>query len=626
MLVNIHDSAQQSIDALGGKGYGLWQMAQAGLNVPKAIIIPTSVCRQYFIDTIGTTKWVSDLSTKIRNQLRVGKERLVSVRSGAKVSMPGMMDTILNVGITEGNQEAWAKKIGAKCAEDCRLRLINMYNMVVNCDPAEDIDEQLGMAIMAVFNSWNNPRAIAFRKDAGIPDDLGTAVVIQEMVFGNYGPKSCTGVVFTRNPDSGENEIMGEWLPCAQGEDIVAGTSTPQPMTTMIKWDEKVTQEVVNMVYKVENYYKDATEIEFTVEEGKLFVLQVKNAKPNAAAAVKLALDFYRDGMITAGEVFLRISPRAYFLAQKPVLAAGFKDKPYATGIPACSGVATGKVVYSAKEALDSKEPCILVTQETNPEDIMGMRAAVGILTMTGGATSHAAVVARAWDKPCIVGIGAEPSNFKGIISMDGASGRVWNKEVPIVAGGKAAVNELTELLFDQTGFTPIDYVGKSHRVFVDASRDVTDTAKVIDRVVPLVKAGKEVLLSFSEADWTSEEVDFYNQCGVTESVSASLIQPTLQKLYEALTEEERGKIKVIAAGIFDDNDSYGFGVLSIAHSLESLAMAESEILLPSTMVSSKAKEYILKKKQEDGVKVIDFASTFKSTEQLVGSLLGRTV
>jgi pyruvate,orthophosphate dikinase len=485
-------------------------MDKNGITVPPGFIIPTDVCVEYMKKPKTTMKAISkDIeSWMLRLNAKFGYMPLVSVRSGARVSMPGMMDTILNVGLDETNAEKWVERLGEKCVLDSRKRLIEMYGSVVRGMPRHnfegkdsaaaldyyktfttdeafpDAQGQLLGAIEAVFKSWNNERAKTYRKLNNIPNDWGTAVVIQSMVFGNFNDKSCTGVLFTRNPDSGADEVKGEFLINAQGEDVVAGIRTPMPLAKMEEWNEKVTDELLDTVIKLELLKRDVQDVEFTVQDGKLYILQTRNAKRSARAAVRIAVEMHEDKNInlTLKELFQRVTFKDYLKAQGEVIDPTFKTPPAHVGIPACSGVATGKIVRTAEEAVKSKVPCILVTKETTPDDIAGMHAAKGVLTMTGGATSHAAVVARSMNKPCVVGLSKDILIFNGdlTITIDGGTGRVWNGKVPVISGAADPwVAKLNKYLSD---FAQVKVIG-------DKNADLLDVSDVrVDSIAARVK------------------------------------------------------------------------------------------------------------------------------------------
>lgn len=446
---------------LGGKGYGLVEMTAAGLPVPPGFTILTSACKEYYKNG---GKIPEGLLDEVREKVRKLEERtgkkfndperplLVSVRSGAPYSMPGMMDTILNLGMNDRVAEGLARLTGdRRFAYDAYRRFIQMFARIamgvkgelfeqalervkhrlgVKHDyeiPASELEkliqeykqivkretgrefpqdpwEQLVMAIEAVFKSWNNPRAIEYRRYYKISDDLGTAVNVQLMVFGNLGMDSGSGVGFTRNPSTGENKLYGEYLPNSQGEDVVAGIRTPIPIE---KVDPKIYKQLVEIARNLEKYFKDMQDFEFTVERGTLYMLQTRNGKRTAQAAVKIAVDMVREGLITKEEALTRIEPNELNQLLHRRLDPKAKVDPIAKGLNASPGVATGKVIFDTDEAAElggKGEKVILVRPETTPEDIKGVIAAQGVLTSRGGMTSHAAVVARGMGKPAVVG------------------------------------------------------------------------------------------------------------------------------------------------------------------------------------------------------------------------------
>lgn len=476
---------------LGGKGAALVKMIADGINVPPGFTITTDACHA-LADTSKEAETIFGLKLALNAQMKrlagnFGFEPLVSVRSGAPVSMPGMMDTILNVGLNDQNIDLWAARIGERAAWDSYRRLIQMLgstalgvpmvlfdhefehikeitgakedadltasqlNDVVNAykhvvskytkkDFPQSPREQLFAAMMAVFKSWHNPRAIEYRKINKIDPAMGTACTVQAMVFGNMGDDSGTGVLFTRDPSTGDNFVMGEFLQNAQGEDVVAGIRTPLPINVMPtlggKWGT-IRHQIKLLCAELEKSYHDMVDIEFTVQKGELFVLQSRVGKRSARAAVKIATDLVAEGVIGWDEAFKRITRDQYMVLRRPSIDPKFKTKPNLVGLPACPGVVSGKPVFSSVDAINCKEPCILIGHETTPDDIGGMNAAVGILTKTGGATSHAAVVARAMDKTCVVGCTEMDidalKKFKRI-TIDGATGKVWfDVEVPVV-------------------------------------------------------------------------------------------------------------------------------------------------------------------------------------------------
>ena len=503
---------------LGGKGANLADMCQLGLPVPPGFTITTDVCVAYYDNGKKTPDGLKDQVEAGVKEIEKGTGRsfgdaknplLVSVRSGARASMPGMMDTILNLGLNDETVEGLAAKTGnARFAYDSYRRFIQMYSDVVldvhhdhfedlldlmknerevalDTDLTEkdlkdlvaqykelvarehgkpfpqDVTEQLWGAICAVWNSWMNPRACTYRNLHDIPADWGTAVNIQSMVFGNMGNDCATGVAFTRNPSTGAKLFYGEFLVNAQGEDVVAGIRTPQPLTIKGKEEggdlpsmEEVMPDVfadlVTIYQKLEAHYRDMQDIEFTVETGKLWMLQTRNGKRTAKASLKIAVDMVEEKLITKEEALARLDPAALDQLLHPTLDPKAKKQIIAKGLPASPGAASGKVVFTAEDAESAaakNEKVILVRIETSPEDIHGMHAAKGILTARGGMTSHAAVVARGMGKCCVSGAGEIRINYARkefaaggltvregeIITLNGSTGEVMLGEVPTV-------------------------------------------------------------------------------------------------------------------------------------------------------------------------------------------------
>ncbi len=495
-------------DILGGKGANLAEMTRIGLPVPPGFTVTTKACNKYYSD------WGNRLSPELTEELfmSVGKLEkitgktfgdvdnplLVSVRSGAAVSMPGMMDTILNLGLNDISVIGLARSTkNERFAYDSYRRFIQMFGDVV-CQiekykfdgildmvkkkkgaefdtdlDAEDLKEvvkrykelysqerseefpqdpgdQLMLAVGAVFRSWNNPRARAYRNINDIPHSLGTAVNVQSMVFGNMGGTSGTGVAFTRNPATGEKALFGEFLLNAQGEDVVAGIRTPEPIESMDEVFPDVHKQFREIAKLLEKHYRDMQDIEFTVEKGKLYILQTRNGKRTAAAAVKVAVDLVEEGLITKEEALMRVPPGQLDQLLHPNFDVRMLEKAefLAQGLPASPGAATGAVYFTAEEAVKAAQAgakVILVRQETSPEDIEGMDAAEGILTSRGGMTSHAAVVARGMGKCCVAGCGTirvdenqKRFTVKGItvsegdwVSLNGSTGRVYLGNIP---------------------------------------------------------------------------------------------------------------------------------------------------------------------------------------------------
>ena len=496
-------------ELLGGKGANLAEMTNLGLPIPQGFTVTTEACTRYYTDgeiiakDIGEELFeaVGRLQNNTKKRLGdVENPLLVSVRSGARASMPGMMDTILNLGLNDNVVLSLAKQ-NERFAYDSYRRFIQMYSDVVCEIPkplfeeeidkmkqtkgvkldteltADDLKElvtkfkqiyrnqrqeefpqdpryQLLEAVKAVFRSWNNPRAITYRRLNDIPNDWGTAVNVQEMVFGNMGEDCGTGVAFTRNPATGENKLFGEYLMNAQGEDVVAGIRTPQPIDTLKQVNEAAYNDFVVYANKLEKYFKDMQDLEFTIEKGKLYILQTRNGKRTAEAAIRVAVELVKEGMITEKEALLRVEPKQLDQLLHPnfnmeKLQAAI---PITTGLAASPGAATGKVVFTAEEAVEKhkngEKDLILVRLETSPEDIEGMNVCNGVLTVRGGMTSHAAVVARGMGTCCVSGCGElivneEEKYFQDAkgnkyhegdyISLDGSTGNVYGEKIETV-------------------------------------------------------------------------------------------------------------------------------------------------------------------------------------------------
>ena len=508
-VYKFHEGSAAMRNLLGGKGCNLAEMTNLGMPIPQGFTVTTEACTEYY----NCGKQISD---EIQEQIfealtwmegingkKFGDTEdplLVSVRSGARASMPGMMDTILNLGLNDVAVEGFAKKTGnPRFAYDSYRRFIQMYSDVVMEVPKsyfekiidemkeakgvhfdtdltaddlkelaekfkavykeamngeefpQDPKEQLMGAVKAVFRSWDNPRAIVYRRMNDIPGDWGTAVNVQTMVFGNKGETSGTGVAFTRNPSTGEKGIYGEYLINAQGEDVVAGVRTPQPISKLAEDLPECYEEFMNLAMKLENHFRDMQDMEFTIEEGKLYFLQTRNGKRTAPAAIQIACDLVDEGMITPEEAVCRIEAKSLDQLLHPTfvpeaLKAG---EVIGSALPASPGAAAGKVYFTADEAKDAGkggrgERVILVRLETSPEDIEGMHAAQGILTVRGGMTSHAAVVARGMGTCCVSGCGEIKINEEAkvfelggytfhegdYISLDGSTGKIYKGDI----------------------------------------------------------------------------------------------------------------------------------------------------------------------------------------------------
>ncbi len=508
-VYSFNEGSKEMRSLLGGKGANLAEMTKIGLPVPFGFTVTTEACNKYYDDGKEISSEIVDEIYEHLAELEKVTEKkfgdvsnplLVSVRSGAVFSMPGMMDTILNLGLndetvvgmaklTENERFSYdsyrrfiqmfgdvvqeiskskfdvifdAQKEKSGCTYDVELSTEDLKEIIVGYkklykeemgkDFPQDPKEQLMEAVKAVFRSWNNDRAILYRQLNDIPGDLGTAVNVQSMVFGNMGDTSGTGVAFTRNPATGENKIFGEFLVNAQGEDVVAGIRTPQPIAEMAQAFPEVYKEFERIADLLEKHYTDAQDMEFTVERNKLFMLQTRNGKRTAAAAVKIAVDMEKEGLIDKRTAITRLEPAQIDQLLHPMFdgAELKKAEKLAKGLPASPGAATGRIYFNAEEAVAAVadgNKAILVRQETSPEDLAGMVAAEGILTARGGMTSHAAVVARGMGKCCVAGcseivvreeekkliVGDLTLNEGDYISLDGSTGIVYNGKIKTV-------------------------------------------------------------------------------------------------------------------------------------------------------------------------------------------------
>ena len=499
----------QMRELLGGKGANLAEMMNLGMPVPYGFTVTTEACNQYYDDG---EKINDDIKAEIFANLEklegiAGKKfgdpenpLLVSVRSGARASMPGMMDTILNLGMNDDVVEGVAKKsnnprfaydsyrrfiqmfadvvmglnkakfeeiidevkiakgvtqdidLDAEDMKELTLRFKSFYKAQLGEDFPSDAKEQLYRAVEAVFRSWNNSRAIYYRKMNDIPSSWGTAVNVQMMVFGNMGNDCGTGVAFTRNPSTGENLLYGEFLMNAQGEDVVAGIRTPEKIDKLKEVAPKAYEKFIKICKELETHYRNMQDMEFTIENGNLFMLQTRNGKRTAAAALKIACEMYADGMVTKEEALMMVEPKQLDDLLHPIFdAEALKAaKPIATALPASPGAACGQVVFTAEQAIEAAnngQKVILVRLETSPEDIEGMHVSQGILTVRGGMTSHAAVVARGMGTCCVSGCGeikineedeyfevaGKRYNKGDFISLDGSTGNVYGEAIKTV-------------------------------------------------------------------------------------------------------------------------------------------------------------------------------------------------
>ncbi|MFT3888219.1 MAG: pyruvate, phosphate dikinase [Arachnia sp.] len=506
-IYDLHEGDASMKPLLGGKGAGVAEMHKVGVPVPDAFTVTTEAC----VEAMNNGgEWPASLAEQIaaglaRLEERTGrtlggssKPLLVSVRSGAVVSMPGMMDTILNLGISDESVVAIAEESGnERFAWDCYRRFIQMYGEVVEGVPqhlyedalsalktergvendtdldAEDLKglvatfkeisnehlggewtsdprEQLNRAVNAVFRSWQNPRAEVYRRAHNIPASLGTAVNIMQMVFGNRGDTSATGVCFTRNPSTGEKALYGEFLVNAQGEDVVAGIRTPRPLEEMAGVLPEAYEQLIDTMHRMERHYRDMQDMEFTIEDGKLYLLQTRNGKRTAAATLKVASDLVDEGIISKEEALLRVEPGQLDQLLHPAIDPNHGKAAVAVGLPASPGAAVGEVVFDADTAAErggKGEPVVLVRFETTPDDIHGVIVAQGILTAHGGMTSHAAVVARGMGKPCVAGaqgiridpagktltMGDKTYGEGDVITLDGTTGNVYGEALDLI-------------------------------------------------------------------------------------------------------------------------------------------------------------------------------------------------
>lgn len=456
-----------TVDLLGGKGHGLVRLSKLGVNVPRGVIVTTRFCRALSkAEPSDRQALIDEMTGCVSKKLYTfaSGHGMFSVRSGAPVSMPGMMDTILNVGLTPYNRDALAGTYGnrllAECA--CRLRLSALAALGFKADEPplhtiktvkgliaiekrlnaeyvkltgetfpETVSDQIRMALGAVVKSWMSERAVAYREAHGIPDDMGTAVVFQRMVFGNFDDTSGTGVLFTRDPNTGADDLFGEYLVNAQGEEVVAGIRTPMPLSHMAPELYSGIEATAN---KLEQVFGDMLDIEFTVEQGKVYYLQVRSGKRTARAAIKIASDLHDEGLISAEAALRLVTPEQWQQVNQPQVDPAFTVAPTYTGIAGVPGVVSGVAVAPGDDPIEGDT--IMVAKETSPGDFPSMLTAAGILTKFGGATSHAVVVARDMGKPCVVGVtDLNLDTIMGrMVTLDGMTGRVWvGVNVPVI-------------------------------------------------------------------------------------------------------------------------------------------------------------------------------------------------
>lgn len=652
-------------DLLGGKGANLAEMAKNGLPIPQGFTIPTTICNAYHAagDNIAKAEILDDLLDNhvfpaiVAMKEALGYRPLVSVRSGARVSMPGMMDTVLNVGFTEPVMDEWQKRIGDRTTLDSYRRLMQMYGDVVLGIPLEDFEKkwaeyktykfdlkqppeddsqmtvkhltkvireygkiykkhghelpktmkgQLRGAVEAVFDSWNSERAVHYRKMHGYPDSWGTAVNIQLMVFGNANDQSCSGVLFSRDPADGHNEVVGEYLPNAQGEDVVAGIRTPEPLGNMSEWNHGVLADLEEIAINMEAHYNDMQDMEFTVQDGKLYILQTRTGKRTAQAAFRIAYDMLHEGAIDIETALSRVTIDQYLALQTDHIDPNFNQSHDGTGIPAGGAVVTGVAVFSSEDAVNCNEPCILVAEETTPDDIKGMEASVGILTRTGGTTCHAAVVARAMDKTCVVGctkmkyleeshmweLGDEDIAPGTTLTIDGSTGKIWvDVVVPVV---KAEPNDYAEGLID-LGMASSDVIQRidvltddmpdEGTVYIDtlSATTQTDISNVLQAIYDSNNAVDRVLLNLSgiEHHRSSEDIQLWGAFGDADDKDTLLGMKVAAMVSEHASEHVKDKTFIIIPphspkaykeSLKDD----GWSVISTVTNIEELLDAES--------------------------------------------------
>lgn len=645
-VYSFNEGTKEMKGLLGGKGANLAEMTNIGLPVPPGFTITTAACTRFYDE--GKNLW-EDLLSEVHEHLKELEENLgkrfsdennpllVSVRSGSVFSMPGMMDTILNLGLNDISVKGLAKSTGnERFAYDSYRRFIQMFSDVameipkvrfeslleamkeekgVELDTELDADDlkllvekyksvyfeekneefpqepmkQLELAIKSVFLSWNNPRAIVYRKLNNIPHDLGTAVNIQSMVFGNMGETSGTGVAFTRNPATGENHLFGEYLINAQGEDVVAGIRTPNEISELKNTMPKVYEEFVKITHILEKHYKDMQDIEFTIENGKLYMLQTRNGKRTAQAAIKIAVDLVNENVITKEEAILRVEPNQLNQLLHPTFEAKSlkSTQVLAKGLAASPGAASGKIYFNAEDVVLAKErgeKSILVRQETSPEDIEGMVAAEGILTSRGGMTSHAAVVARGMGKCCVAGcseirVNEESKTIRikdltlkegDYISLDGSTGIVYLGEIekvqPTLSGSFGTfmgwVDEIRTLKVRTNADAPKDAaqalkfgaegIGlcRTEHMFFEESRILSVRKMIVANTLEERKAALDELLPVQRKDF----FDIYEVMG-ERPVTVRLLDPPLHEFLPNKDEDIKELADVLNIGFEELKD-----------------------------------------------------------------------
>lgn len=628
----------------GGKGYELSRLSGEGLPTAPGYTLTTEACLRIADPAFAHHLRFVNKREFLTLARHMGYAPLVSVRSGARRSMPGMMDTILNVGCSDASLPGLIERLGEETARDCYRRLVTMYGQVVKgidfgtdaktlelaksryvLETGEgfpqDFMTQLNTSIEAVFASWTNQRAIDYRNDAikngDLPADChkwGTACNVQAMVFGNRGDTSGSGVLFTRDCANGAAEFMAEFLVNAQGEDVVAGTRTPLDLTEMPKLGEgwaAVHAELLDIAEKLEESRRDVQDIEFTVEDGKLYILQTRTAKRTGLATIVHARDFVADKVITKKEAFARLTPANFAAAQLPQISPKHKKSAFLTGIGACPGVVTGKVALTAKDAVKmaKKGPVILVAQDTTPDDLAGMLASVGVLTAVGGKTSHAAVVAREKNIPTICGAGFGESHFFAgdEISIDGTTGNVWKGAVPTVDGSQhEALAEVIDWAFEALGVQRKDVMVDRASMTVECAGWIGDpkTEKISLARINKLKNRSEILLKISPPSAFRRESDA-PVWGLFGGGDDDDSQETIALVDRIVDAGLKGTSVQLDSSLFLDADrlrAAGYKLATEIKSLDDLVLADGPVFAHSEATEAAKKVLAMRAKLGDPV------------------------
>jgi pyruvate, orthophosphate dikinase len=559
-------------ELVGGKAHSLNRMHLSGLPVPPAFVLSTDTCALFDagggelpVDVVADLKdAVSELER--RSQRRFGdpeRPLLVSVRSGAARSMPGMMDTILNLGANAAVADGLRTQTGNPMyAADTLRRFVDQFERVVGAAPPEDPWQQLLAAVGAVFRSWNSPRAQSYRRHHGIGDDGGTAVTVQAMVFGNFDDQSGSGVLFTRNPSTGDQAPFGEWLPLGQGEDVVSGRHDPLPLHTLAQQLPEVHAELLTAARTLEITGKDVQEVEFTVESGRLWLLQTRAAKRSPDAAVRFAVSLHQDGIVTIEEALRLVTPEQLAALRRPTIAPGARAKAtlLARGEPACPGTARGTVVLDTEEAEDlagQGVDVVLARPTADPHDVAGMIAAVAILTEVGGSTSHAAVVSRELSTPCVLGcgVGTLQALAGRQVTVDGETGEVFDGALEVAVGTETANQALSTLNSWLAGRGSL--VDQAPAEGQPQRGEVVDELKVLQAVRLKGRIGLAALAATVDVDSASvgTVVTQLAEAGFLFAGKVIKVSPEgRQRLTELLAEERgSGVDKGAIAAVYDD-------------------------------------------------------------------------